>query len=441
MKFFLISIIFIFLFNIASSQDFEKYKVLNAHKDRVTYVTFNSEDNEVVSGSRDGEIIFWNTFSGEKKQSINIHTGLITHLQFDNSGKYMASASYDGTVKLIDLKTKKEKKKFNVPKLYSYDEINGNEPTFVCFEQNDKFIYFGGYNCKISKANIKSGENKVIYQDNDGAVTCGIISPDNKYLVFAVLKNIYFFNLETEKIEKKFSKSNSYKDYVCELSFIPESDTLLAAWLYGGKVLFWNWKTGKQLSSLNATPNEGSSNMGFGTDGQFAVTGNFYNKTKLWDLYLKKEVQILEGHKSEVTTFDFSDDNQFIATGSNDKDVILWKKRKDTVDIVITKIPKEKERPVKEKQRVIVKSKNIKLSLWDNCLFDGDTVTVFLNGKKVFDKLLLTKKKKVLEFKLNKNNNSLTVFAENEGSKKPNTMTVEINDGIRKKILTMHSNL
>ena len=69
--------------------------------------------------------------------------------------------------------------------------------------------------------------------------------------------------------------------------------------------------------------------MAFSPRGNYlAVAGRKHRSTipiiEIWNLRKKRVVKTLEGHSGMITTLDFSPDGNWLASGANDKDVILW---------------------------------------------------------------------------------------------------------------------
>ncbi len=76
------------------------------------------------------------------------------------------------------------------------------------------------------------------------------------------------------------------------------------------------------------------------------------------------------------------------------------------------------------------KSDKIKLQIYDFRQFDGDLVSVKVNGRTVSKSKLLTKWNRFIEIPLRKGENSIVVKAKTEGMLKPNTVDLKIVDGI-----------
>ena len=80
----------------------------------------------------------------------------------------------------------------------------------------------------------------------------------------------------------------------------------------------------------------------------------------------------------------------------------------------------------KELKRIVVHDKKIKLNIYDNGTIDGDTISIYYNGKPILKNKGLTANPLVVEVELDENIalHSIVLFAENLGSISPNTALV-----------------
>ncbi len=95
-------------------------------------------------------------------------------------------------------------------------------------------------------------------------------------------------------------------------------------------------------------------------------------------------------------------------------------------------------RAVEVKDELKVKSRRIKIKIWDSQVEDGDVVSIFLNDKKIVDKLYLKIKPTEISFTLPEGaEHYLTVYADSFGKSEPNTAMVIINDGVREQTIDL----
>jgi WD40 repeat protein len=97
-----------------------------------------------------------------------------------------------------------------------------------------------------------------------------------------------------------------------------------------GTVKVWEVATGKELLTLNEHAAKGAAKPPFINQVRFSpddrrvlATGNFLS-VAVWDAGTGQALPALEGHRSVIITFTFSDDGKVMATGSHDRTIRLW---------------------------------------------------------------------------------------------------------------------
>lgn len=87
-------------------------------------------------------------------------------------------------------------------------------------------------------------------------------------------------------------------------------------------------------------------------------------------------------------------------------------------------------------------STEVSINLWDHLKVDGDIITIYLNGKPIIENYYLVKEKKEIHATLRTTMpNDLFLYAHNEGQNPPNTVSLEISDGISAESFVLSSDL
>lgn len=121
-----------------------------------------------------------------------------------------------------------------------------------------------------------------------------------------------------------------------------------------------------------------------------------------------------------------------LITNSNTISPVFVHKIKDTIvakphSVIVNHLPTlTNGRIDKELRRIVVHDKKIKLDIYDNGIIDGDTISIYYNGRAILKNKGLTAKPITLEIELDENIafHSIVLFAENLGSIPPNTALV-----------------
>lgn len=98
-------------------------------------------------------------------------------------------------------------------------------------------------------------------------------------------------------------------------------------------------------------------------------------------------------------------------------------------------------RRYKVQETIAVTNSMLTLLVWDKNRVDGDEISLYLNGELVLENYTVSKTKKSLVVSLQPGSNILVMEALNLGRVPPNTAAISIDDGVKKKIVTLVSDL
>lgn len=102
--------------------------------------------------------------------------------------------------------------------------------------------------------------------------------------------------------------------------------------------------------------------------------------------------------------------------------------KKDNESAALTKMTARKRT---EAARIEIHERHIELKVYDNGVVDGDSVSIFYNGRLIVSKKRLTEEPITIPLDLDENTNihEITMFAENLGSIPPNTALIIVTAG------------
>ncbi len=146
-----------------------------------------------------------------------------------------------------------------------------------------------------------------------------LFSPNSKYLAVAADPVIMW---EVGSWQKKAQLGGTDSG----IAFSPTSLTLAHGTLKNNRtIILWRTKDGSKRMTLKSKEIGQSVYMAFSPRGNYlAVAKRSHSVIEIWNLRKKRVVKTLEGHRGMITTLDFSPDGNWLASGANDKDVILW---------------------------------------------------------------------------------------------------------------------
>lgn len=142
------------------------------------------------------------------------------------------------------------------------------------------------------------------------------------------------------------------------------------------------------------------------------------------------------------------DNMQYYETLPIKKDIIVNQEQKDTIQNDVVQLneiglPDTIDgRVVNQNKEILMRGKKLTVTIWDHRTQDGDVVSLFLNGEEILEKYMIGKTRLDLTIDVEENQDYfLTLYAHNLGDIPPNTVALYVSDGVRKKFLTLSSDL
>lgn len=319
-------------------------QTLKGHNGEITFLYFYQQ--YLFSGDKNGVVKVWQTSpsGAQLLQTIKAHKKEVSHIEVDKNGRRFLTAGYDGAINVYKLNDGAKKASWALDGSGAYQDVEGMEATFANYSPDLQHIYSGGYNNKIQKINIQSGNTQTLYVDADGyGITCGEIIPGRSWLAFGLGGIIRFMDLRTEKMLPLIIGSHgAYEDYVCEIGYFPGKNWI-TAWLVSGEVKIYDVNNGGQLvQTIKASKTQGSARSGHAPRSGILATGN-QPAISLFDITTGTRKAYLVEHKKAVSNIVFNDAENLLATGGEDNNVVLWSNTPEEIVAVDT----EKTDPAK----------------------------------------------------------------------------------------------
>lgn len=259
------------------------------HPVGVTSLTFAPNGNLLATCGYDAKIRLWKLPEGKLIKEFSGHTGTIWALDFSSDGKTLISSGEDKTIKLWDVESGKLLRTLIGHSLTIWD---------VKFSPDGTKIASGSYDKTIRIWDSKSGKLLNTLTGHSEAVVSLAFSPDNKLLASTSDdKTLKLWDTTTWNLIKTIE----VPEHIQASDFSPDSTKLLT----GGR----------------DKPEIGEFLQNFFGDSE-------YNKgvsMRLWDVKSGKLLQTFSQHANDVNDVAYSADGKWIASGSSDKTVELWK--------------------------------------------------------------------------------------------------------------------
>jgi WD40 repeat protein/uncharacterized surface protein with fasciclin (FAS1) repeats len=238
------------------------------------------------------------------------HTGEVHGVAFSPDGKYVATAAYDRTAALWDAATGKQVRVFS-----------GHTQTVetVTFSPDGKLLLTASEDKTIRLWDIATGQIVHVFKDNEERIDSASFSPDGKAIAGVVeAQSVKIWEVASGKVLLTISQPN----VVISAAFAPDGKHLVTGGL-DHIARLWDVATGQQVQTFSGHSN----NIGalqFSPDSKYLLTGSDDGTACIWDVATGQTVRTLAGQSAAVVAVAYSPDGKVIATGSDDHTAWLW---------------------------------------------------------------------------------------------------------------------
>jgi WD40 repeat protein len=316
----------------------EEARTLKGHTGAVTAVAFSPDGGTLVSASTDATLKLWDVKNGELRSTLTGHSGAVLCAAFSHDGKTLASGGDDSNVLLWDVAAGKV-----VAKLSAH----GSKVKCLAFSPSGAQLATGGEDMTICLWNVRNRRLRATLKGHTRPVLCVAFAPAGDLLASGSGdQSLKLWNVAQacEQTPGRFLEreprgsvlSVAYSPDGLELamttnSFVaiwelshPERRFALAARRKGS---IWCARYSPQGTLVAAACGANYSRSGR-HDGNNAPSGRApqlkENEIRLWDVATGRELGSLNGHARPVRSLAFSPTGTLLATGSDDKTVMLW---------------------------------------------------------------------------------------------------------------------
>ena len=332
----------------------------------------STASGRTISPTKDISIKLWNLNTGELIRTINYYSPAnIKSLAFSPNGQILGSSAYSDnkvlTIKLWDLKTGQELQTMRSlvePKVTNYPgggSSTSDASKIVFSSDGQSLISTTGGSSSIQVWQVKPQSNSSKNLDGQLAGVNSIIAPvptKTKAVSRTKVdpkaeqaKTDLYVMARTVLEELGTDTPDGTRTFTGQGYFLSSKDNNFTIAADGGRRVIFQMRDGKFDSSMNLSArdianfraavekilNQGLlrqtlightdevTSVAFTQDGQFLISGSADKSVKLWNLKTGQLIRTLRGHTKTINTLAISPDNQFIASGGSDDTTIkLW---------------------------------------------------------------------------------------------------------------------
>jgi WD40 repeat protein len=299
----------------SAAPEFTLVHTLTGHTSYVDGLVFSADGRQVISGSWDGTVRFWDLESGREVRKIQAH--VLPVIAIALSPALLASGSDDQTVKLWDLKTGKAVHTLRGHNAYVLS---------VAFSPDGKRLASADAFGMILEWDVESGRQVRVYEGHELAVFSVAYSGDGKLLASASRDaSARIWDVESGKTLQKLTKGFRPHLVPRSVRFAPDGKALITGG--GAQVRLWDVATGNEIRAMTQGQDKPYSFLvAPNAEGSWIASGTGEGLVKIWDAGSGQLLSTLEGKvENGIEALAVSGDARWIAAGGDDNAVKVWR--------------------------------------------------------------------------------------------------------------------
>ena len=287
----------------------EEYSFLG-HKGAVTCLAVSRDGKMLASGSVDNNIKVWSTIERKEMFMLTCNDNAIKAVAVSPDLSNIVSGSDNNTLRMHNLRIKKSVCELQADGTGRIKGIAVNKDcTFLVTASEDK---------TVKMWNIEERREICTFIGHIAEVNAVVLSPDENFVVSAsVDKSIKIWRIDDRKEEFSFE---GHTDSVEGVVITPDGNFIVSC---SRDKTIRIWSISERIQEFIAERHSGIYwNLAITSDGQYVVSGS--SELVLWNFHKLTEEHVFKGHKREITSVDISFDKQYLASASEDI-VKIWK--------------------------------------------------------------------------------------------------------------------
>ena len=285
---------------------------LLGHGGGVRSLAFSPDGQTFASGGDDGAVILWHVRADPPLtvSALSGHSDWVNSLVFSPNGKTLATGSQDNTIILWDVATGKQVGK---PLIASKEGIMS-----VAFSPDGKMLASGSWDKTIALWDVVSRQTVGILTGHSDGVLAVAFSPDGKFLASGSKDKTGI--LWDVAGRQSMVRLTGHTGRINSVAFSSDGKVVVLG-SGDGFISKWDMRTMSLIDRSKAHSRWGVMSVAFSADGKAFASGGSDGMIKLMIEAIPK---LLSGHTEFVNSVSFSPNSQILASGSDDRTIILW---------------------------------------------------------------------------------------------------------------------
>jgi WD40 repeat protein len=288
---------------------------LDGHSDQVREVIVLPDARTAFTWSWDKTARQWDIENAAQKLRLEGHSGGVNAIAFSKDGQFVVSGDENGGLILWDVTSG--------TRVMNFEGHSGLLNRIVFSPDGSKFV---SADDGLFLWDYERREMIRQFEGNSGFVTSASFSPDGKLLAAgsgdsnSFLGEVLLWDVESGELIRRFTTEGM--SFTMGVSFTPDGQFIVSGEYFNG-IYLWNAADGTLVRRFNG--HSGSIwALQVSVDGRTLLSGSYDNTARLWDIETGTEIRRFEGHSAPVFGASFSADGKYVLTNSGDSSVRLW---------------------------------------------------------------------------------------------------------------------
>ncbi len=279
------------------------------HSTTITKITYDHDEEELITGGMDGTIRIWNPLTKRQKIVFTAHHDYISQLILLSPKKQLISSSWDGKIIFWDLKQKRIAKIFD----------NSKPILDMVISPSKQFLLISSEGKKTKLINTETGKQISSLKGHKDEISVLSFSPDGKSFVSGSWdKTVKIWDLESKRPLNTIYLENE----VSAISFLDPFKIIIGTW--NGNVFLYDLEM-QNITKKTKLHYNIVSQILFDKKNNYILTVSADKTIKIVDPITLEEKYSLEDHKSRIFSIAISKD--YIFSAGADKKIAIWDRR------------------------------------------------------------------------------------------------------------------